>query len=587
MSNGNEQLEIIDQIYAAAIEPERFDELVDIWHEKLISSGADGLKRYPGELERLYVHLDQADTILSLVSENSSGLPTPLFAKINSEPRPTLVVDAHGKIHATNDAAQKHFDLKAGESVSDWISDSAKRREIMRTIARLGSEKTKPVDETPELVRVWTEEDSRQILLSLVAWATASGRRFVFVQSSNFYWPQHLSPVIANAFDLSSAETDVVKLIVEGASVQDVANTRGSSVATVRSQIKSIYAKTETKNQSEFLRMTLGLATLNLRDRDTITGAFVKPETTRQKAWPLPEHERLFSLRHGRLLDYADCGPVDGIPCFYFHNDFLGNIWPHDAATAAVGAGFRMIIPARPYYGRSTPYPDGVVNYEQTTDDMIALMEHLGVARALLVSISSGGMFAGALIDAHPERCIGHVALAPAFAVESAEEEAKMPKMYRFMNSVVKRHPRLLETFLKLGMAYHNRVGSVRYLHRILGDVPADLAVINDESNLDAIVRGLEFCGTHGHLGIFNDYKTILSDSNEAFMRTPFPTFTVIGTDDRNSRLLRTNRMIDAGGNIRKVMADHGGTLILYTHGDLVVQTMRDACDWDAQSGRA
>lgn len=581
-SDENKQLEIIDQIYAAAIEPERFDELVDIWHEKLVSSGTEGFKNYPGKPERLFPHIQKADLILSLVNEDRSDLPTPLFEKINSEPRPTLVIDANGKIYAVNEPARQHFKLEADDELSDWVSDSSQRDIILSAITRVLSNDHSTSKTKPEFVRVWEMETEKPMLLTLIPWTTASGRKFVLVQSSNFYWPNHLKPVLQNAFGLTSAETDIVKLIVEGASIQDVANIRGSSIATVRSQIKSIYAKTETNNQSEFLRMTLGLATLNLREKDAITGAFFAPPNQVEAVWPLKEHERLMTLQDGRVLEYADCGAPDGLPCIYFHNDFLGNIWPQPAAQSTLQAGLRVIIPSRPYYGRSSPYPKNSINYEQTSDDMIELMDHLGIARALLVSISIGGMYAGALIDAYPERCVGHVLMAPAFSVESPNEEAQMPKFYRFMNSIVKRHPRLLETILKLGLAYHNRVGSVRYLKRILGDVPADISVVQDEENLAALVRALEFSGTHGHLGIYNDYKTILPEMTEKLLKVPFATYTIIGTEDRNSRLLRTDRMIKAGVSIHKVMADGGGSMLLFTHGDLVVKTLLEA--WSAIS---
>lgn len=577
MSDGDSELEIIEQIYATAMEPERFDELVDIWHDKLKTTGENGFKYYPGESARLKAHMQRADTILALVDENQSALPTPLFQKINGEPRPTLVIDAAGKILAVNEAAQHHFELENKQDISEWISDPDDRNKILEAV-RSGLSQNSPVEKfSPELFRVWTDNFATQMLLSVDVWTTTSGRQLALLQSSNFIWPSSLSSTMAKAFELTGAEIDVIKLIVEGASLQDVAERRGSKILTVRSQMKSIYAKTDTNNQSEFLRMTLGLVTLKLRDEFSVVGAFKHSQLPLNNAWPLPEHLNLMSLPDGRVLEYADCGPSDGIPCLYFHNEFLGNIWPQSIAKETISRGFRVIIPSRAYYGQTSPYSDGALNYDQTADDVAALLDHLSIEQALLVSISTGGMFSVAFADKFPDRCAGQVALAPAFAVTSAEEERQMPKFYRFMNSIVTRHPRLLESILKLGMAYHNRVGSVRYLHRILGDVPSDVAVINDVENLDAIIRALEFSGQHGHLAVFNDYKTLFPNSNEALKNLPIPLFAIIGSEDRNSRLMRAERLIQSGINIRTVIAEGGGTMLLFTHAKLVAETIEKA----------
>jgi len=574
MADANDQLAVINQIYATAIDPERFDELVDIWTDKLIASGTDGFKRFPGDSDRLLSHAFQADALLSLGREHRDLPAGSLFAQINSEPRPTIIFDSSGTVQAANEAAELHFGLTTGQKIDDWLLDAEQARELVANTRQLVADDRALSKSTPQLLRIWSEAHARSILLSLSATQTPTRQRLVLLQSSNFYWPDHLNPIIAKAFELTPAEVEVVKLIVEGASIQEVSDARGSTVSTVRSHIKSIYAKTETKNQAEFLRMTLGLATLHIQPRTAVASDTELARVSPRSAWPGPENERMFMLPDGRVLEYTDCGPKAGRPCVYFHNDHLGNIWPSHAAKACVDAGLRIITPTRAYYGRSSPYPDGATNYEQTPDDIAALLAHLELSRVLLVSITIGGMFACAFTKAYPDLCVGHVSIAPAIVAASPEEEAEMPKIYQFLDGIVKRYPSLLETFLKLGRAYHKRVGSVRYMKRVWGDVPADIAVVQDEDNLKAMLRGLEFSGTYGHLGMFHDYKSILPDSNQIIIQSDIPLYAIIGTEEKNSRLKRTDRLIEQGADIEKVLAAGGGSLLLYSHADLVVQTL-------------
>jgi DNA-binding CsgD family transcriptional regulator len=65
--------------------------------------------------------------------------------------------------------------------------------------------------------------------------------------------------MVAAAFDLTPAESQLAVSLAQGMSVNEVAIARGVSIETVRSQVKSIFAKTGTSQQSELVSL---LATL-------------------------------------------------------------------------------------------------------------------------------------------------------------------------------------------------------------------------------------------------------------------------------------------------------------------------------------
>ena len=64
-------------------------------------------------------------------------------------------------------------------------------------------------------------------------------------------------PALAG-YGLTQAESDVVEAIIEGESVPDIAARRNVKVATVRSQIQSIYAKSGVNNRAALVALALG-----------------------------------------------------------------------------------------------------------------------------------------------------------------------------------------------------------------------------------------------------------------------------------------------------------------------------------------
>jgi DNA-binding CsgD family transcriptional regulator len=69
--------------------------------------------------------------------------------------------------------------------------------------------------------------------------------------------------VLEGLYDLTPAEADLLRLLAEGRSLEEVAGRRGVTMNTARSQLKQVFAKTETRRQGELVRLVLtGVASL-------------------------------------------------------------------------------------------------------------------------------------------------------------------------------------------------------------------------------------------------------------------------------------------------------------------------------------
>jgi DNA-binding CsgD family transcriptional regulator len=75
--------------------------------------------------------------------------------------------------------------------------------------------------------------------------------------------------VLESLYQLTHAEAELVRLVAEGRSLEQVADERGVTMNTVRSQLKQVFSKTDTNRQGELVHLVLaGIA--SIRDRGAI-----------------------------------------------------------------------------------------------------------------------------------------------------------------------------------------------------------------------------------------------------------------------------------------------------------------------------
>jgi len=158
-----------------------------------------------------------------------------------------------------------------------------------------------------------------------------------------------------------------------------------------------------------------------------------------------PSQRRLEPLRHvdaGVLnVAYYEAGPVDG-PAVMLMHGFPYDIHAYvDVAPQLAAGGCRVIVPYLRGYGptkfrdRTTPRSG-----EQAAlgADLMALMDALGIKRAVLAGYDWGGRAACVVAALWPERCIGLVSLNSyniqdiAKAMVPARPEREVPLWYQY-----------------------------------------------------------------------------------------------------------------------------------------------------------
>lgn len=113
----------------------------------------------------------------------------------------------------------------------------------------------------------------------------------------------------------------------------------------------------------------------------------------------------------GRSVEVITAGPADGLP-FVFHTGTPSGLVPPPSSMidAAAAAGLRMILYARPGYGRSGPQPGRRV--ASAPADITAILDHLGAGSFVTAGWSGGGPHALACAALLPGRCLAAATIA-------------------------------------------------------------------------------------------------------------------------------------------------------------------------------
>lgn len=107
-------------------------------------------------------------------------------------------------------------------------------------------------------------------------------------------------------------------------------------------------------------------------------------------------------LPDGRHLGYTTVGADDGPTTLYFHGTPGSRLLPPAAADICRDQGLRLIGIDRPGFGLSDFQPGRRISHWPA--DVTALLDHLGLERAGLLGVSSGGPYVLSCCKAIPDR---------------------------------------------------------------------------------------------------------------------------------------------------------------------------------------
>jgi pimeloyl-ACP methyl ester carboxylesterase/DNA-binding CsgD family transcriptional regulator len=485
--------EAIDRLYDVALDPQRYEALLDVWESAVRPLRAQADFSAPrllddpmiaGHFRRAGEFLDRVD--LTQQTDEVQKILAP-FGKVSA-----FVLNDGLTVKAANAAATERLSL----SQNSRLADLAVNGEDIAAIGKAARSLLAGAAQDTAVLRVRSLEKGHFVVLRLQRCQTAGGAPLVLAASSEVGWPEGFSDILRRAFSLTGAEANVVQSLVECCSVTDIAIQRGRSVETVRAQVKSVLSKTETHSQVELVRLALSVMDMANLTLDT----HVEPRLVSQGYATLKSRDyQSLITPDGRRLDYLILGDLKGKPVLFLPLDYGLVRWPASAEAEAERRGWRIIVPVRAGFGRSDRLPKRANIDDAFVTDTMQILKAEKVKRCPILSLGSDSFYGVQLANLHPNTFVGLIACAGVLPMTRPEQFERMEKWHRFILAGAKYTPHLLPFMVKAGFLLARKIGKRGFIHAVYGNSTADVETFENPEVFEAMVTGSEIALSETH----------------------------------------------------------------------------------------
>ncbi len=290
---------------------------------------------------------------------------------INSFNYPAYVVTSSGHITASNMAAWNEFSLDVRDSIDQLPFVIDKAQKISELISIELKRKLRKDEPALSLLRAEATDNVPQATIALSYSHGPKPTALVFVLTTK--WKAKSTELLRQQFNLTKTEVEILRHFVDGFSTQEIAILRERSHETIKDHFQSMREKLGAKNQTELLRTSLSVSEFT-KDISNITNAMEHPH--RRKAEQL--------LPSNRLVELTMMGDFSGDPFVMFS---AGSFYTFNAEFEQMlyDANLLIISVCTPGSGATDPAPEGTNWIDQAGEDMIALLDQMGISKCGLV----------------------------------------------------------------------------------------------------------------------------------------------------------------------------------------------------------
>jgi len=473
----------LDKLYEVAVDPERYECLLDSWEDKIGAVRGLDLSARAFHDPEIEAHFERADIFLDRL-QDAEIKDDPAAVLAQFENVAACLVDHRMTVEAVNMTARTVFELAEGQRLSNLPLDEFDLGELSKAI----SESIREPDTATRLFRFRCTARERIIVFQIRP-CKLSGRDLAVVATSEVGWPSELDATLQAAFQLSETEIEVVRALVECQSLRSIADQRGRSVETIRSQVRSIMSKTETHSQSELVRITLSLMDV-VGQTQSVSESLADPEQGTVQLETVPF--QTITRTDGRRLDYVVLGDPNGKPVLFMPGDYGLIRWPASAESQARDDALQVIVPVRAGYGHSSEmrYKDRV--RDVSTADIAAILKERGVKRCPIISTGNDSYFSFIFAARYPRMVTALLAYGGGLPFTKPEQFERMEKWHRFILANARYAPHLLPFMVKAGFFLARRIGKRGFIHAVYGNSAADVSTFDHPEVYEAMVSGSE-----------------------------------------------------------------------------------------------
>ncbi len=563
----DKEQDIVKELYALVAEPHRYDAFMYDLSQRL-----ESLKEDHDETDHaaLLTHIDHASSLVDIVTPWRYAIDDDLREILDRKIHAAMAINTAGEIIDANSSAKYLYDLQSGQYANE-LPLSGPSETGFPDIVRQAFPDHYKRNNPNNIFRFTDTRSGKPVLVTTETYESmATQAQVVIVQTSDFAWPAYLGPILKDLFSLTQAEIDILQLVVEGFKVSEIRTRRGASEATVRSQLSAIFQKTGVGSQVECIRMVMGLSMLH----DANQGRAIASELEASQGpsyFPRSHQRRVLTLENKRTIEYSVFGAKDGDVLLFYHCQVFGDSWFQGAVDAAHRAGLQIIAPLRPGFGQTTVYSGKYSDPHIFAADIEALLDHLNVNRASILSVSSGLVHALAAVHRMPGRFTGISATHPILPVLTTEDLEGTNGYNYLIPHARLRFPPALKLMCRAGFAFVQTAGVAAFLRALLRSAPKDVEWAMRPDVFPVLEWGTGIHANQGYVGNLGDIsysENWLTPLTECSV----PIRLVIGEHDRNVPWAAAKRHAKEQDHISLHILQDSGYLVHHQQGRQLVR---------------
>lgn len=498
MDQPSERSRLIAAIYAVAHDPARL----------LLLRPSLGLLADKGVLDDpsadLAFHFEQADRLLAESGAAGADAKQDAAAK-------DIHLDGRLALQVPSSALP---DVRVGEFLPTdiWQADRAGQdRELVKAVSAGLQDQA--------IVSLLLDGDEQRPIPHLVL-PTHGRPGTVTLRSIPLRWERDSAALFAEDFALTGAEQAILREVLERGSLRLLAEERGTSLGTVRNQLKRLLAKLSLGSQGELIALYGGYREVHK----------VRPDGLPKDVQEASQARFLLGGIDVRVEFY---GPATGRPVLYFHPLFGGPFLPSETVEAFAAAGLRIIAPWRPYCGRAADEGSGLLMARDFARRCGQLLDILGVKDVPALAASGGTAFALAFAQAHPDLCRSVTIAGPAIPIATDEELSQLGFGHRLPLQLARRLPAAMRLYVQAVVAKIRKGLDANYLDTFFRDAPPDREFAAQARNREFLRNAMLEIFAHGFQAATEELELYARDWSELAEAIAAPVTILRGAEDR------------------------------------------------------
>lgn len=390
---------LIDAVYETAIKPQNYLNFARIWDGYFAGHMLDDGTWKSPEIVGTDILKQHFERALNVFERTKTQREYRASQFLDDQRFAAAVTHLDGSLIMSNSSFDRQFKLRMGQSIYD-------------NLERLGSAKKpheKPSNgelqrvENPTVVTRYFLPDGQETIIVIEqlrdhGFDDIDAENVLLVKCCYAEWTEIGAGILSDAFGLTKAELEVAKLLYSGLKIRQISDHRVRSLGTVQKQVKSLLAKAQVSNQSDFIRLALGL--MHVVEISPLSKKSLQNNMLTDNSF---KEVFVKEFKKGRQLQYAHYGHTAGDPVLFLHGHTSSASPSQSLVNAAAQEGLQIIAPCKPGVELSSP-ADDIFQPMAFIEECLGLLDSLNIDRIPIVGHAMSGVYAIEAAALHPDR---------------------------------------------------------------------------------------------------------------------------------------------------------------------------------------